>query len=58
MAIVEIDDVAVDGEGVADFGPVILVAGHVLGFAAVHGFGGGLRFLDRVVLEGGQGDGA
>ena len=36
IAIVEIDDVAIDGEGVADFGPVILVARHIFGRPARH----------------------
>jgi hypothetical protein len=51
IAIVEIDDIAVDGEGVADLGPVILIARHLFGRAAGNSGGSGRGFFHGVGLK-------
>jgi hypothetical protein len=58
MAIIEIDYISVDGEGVADLSPVVLIARNVLRFTARNRLCGRPRFLDSIVLKGCQGDGS
>ena len=58
IAIVEIDDVAIDGEGVADIGPVILVPRHLLGRAPAYCGGSGGGAFGGLGLKSHQRDGA
>ena len=58
IAVVQVDDVAVDGEGVADFAQKSSSRATSSALRPFTDSRGGLRFLDGVVLEGHQGDGA
>ena len=54
-AVVQVDDVAVDREGVADVEPEIFIAGDGIGGAAADGGGGGLGARRRIGPKGREG---
>src|ERR1039458_3892687 len=51
IAVVEVDDIAVDAEGGADLAPEILVGGNLFRSADSGGAGGGAHAVDGVALQ-------